>query len=293
MSDAITCPACSEQFPYLPDLVGLHIRCPRCSHPFIVAQPVRRRARMPDLLPAALPRQVVTEMNSLRAAPTSRDSDPDDLPAFLPDDDDKEISTMTQLTPIPFGGTQSIPPRAVPPFPPHRSGPTLHALEAALLECEPPSELAPDPLPRALAMHQPPPLPTPLKIKPQPRVWNAAESATFQIGLTAICFGIFALLLPLSGARPFKLSATAPLLEALVILFGVITCAIVMFRPYLKWVFMGTCLMLMVMIFSLYRYAAHCQSAYGLSTRVGNDGRVTLVSASTVCESLSDQNGSA
>lgn len=212
----------------MPDLIGLQVTCPKCSHPFMVDAPIRRACRRISNMPP---------------------------PNFM---------KMTQPRRVTANAG------AIPPL---KSSPAIPACgELTRVACcelcrvargEPPSESAFDYVPqqpRAIAL--PPPIIQPvLSIKPLPRIWTAAESASFQIGLTSICFGLFALLLPLSGLRLNYFGASAPLIFALVIFFGCITCAFVMFRHHLNWVFMVTCLVLMLMILSLYRYTAAHQSA--------------------------------
>jgi hypothetical protein len=266
MTDAIICPACCEQFPYMPDLIGLQISCPRCSHPFIVNAPNRRARRRISEMPApnfnipSAPRRVTSVATApaadLPLASAPADPDFEDLPHFRPDEDD-----------VPFPESDIIRPTLIPMprqiRPPARTyrdapAPNFEALESAIPFAEPPSESSFDSFPQQYRMIVPPPpvIYKPTPIKPLPRIWTAGESACFQTGLTAICFGLFALLLPLSGLRLNYLGASAPLIFALVILFGAITCAFVMFRHHLHWVFMVTCLVLVLMIVSLYHYTA-------------------------------------
>jgi len=61
MSECITCPACSAQLPYTPDLVGLPTRCDQCRYKFTVVAPSRRHPQIdepqppedPDYIPFA------------------------------------------------------------------------------------------------------------------------------------------------------------------------------------------------------------------------------------------------
>ena len=83
MSETIACPACSAQFPYMPDLVGLRVNCPSCKHPFTVVAPARRFGqRAADLVP--------TLARNIRPIYEVEETATDDgLPQLLPDPDDR------------------------------------------------------------------------------------------------------------------------------------------------------------------------------------------------------------
>ena len=284
MGETVNCPACSAQFPYMPDMVGLSVNCPKCRHPFVVTAP-KRRARMEISIPAPPPsvasNQPVTPAPleaAIAPAAQSTQSVESSLRAFF-----QSTSTTTVAAParsshpldldLSLPGEQPGEPYQVDAMPPPLVE-TSHDSVASSFDSEEepdasdsamiPTPVRPPPMQvRDLDISTgatPAPAPRPrVVVKRPPREWTTADKTFFNLAIIVILIAGLFLLLPLTGMdlKPFgRLREIAPLAGTLMIVIGLVTCAVVAFRQFAKWVFLITSGAFGLIIIGLFAYAA-------------------------------------
>ncbi|HEX8523525.1 MAG TPA: hypothetical protein VF669_14825 [Tepidisphaeraceae bacterium] len=244
MRDVITCPACSAEFPYMPDLVGMKIDCPTCAHPFVVPLPVRRAVTQPagrSLVPAVAASPRPSE---------DLEKEKDDLPP-LPEFNFEPEST-TRADAIDSPGRV----------------PAESLSEVSLDDTLGGEDLAPPPT--TIDFDEPDPQPAPLPPKPKKTATPAARKSQASlrtserpppdpnriliVGLLFTALGAAALLLPFLGVsipKNFLIPHLIFAAASMMVLLGCVICGIAFFRENLKLLLAGTC----IAILSLYLYS--------------------------------------
>jgi len=98
-----------------------------------------------------------------------------------------------------------------------------------------------------------------VQFKRPPREWTTADRTFFNLAIVLVVAGVLALLLPSTGMEMSRLKAVSdvlPLAATLLVVVGVVTCAVVAFRQFAKWVFLATSGVFGLLIIGLFIYAA-------------------------------------
>jgi hypothetical protein len=253
MSEIFTCPACSQQFPYMPDLVGMKFDCPKCQHSFTV--PLVRRTRSNISHPAPVPEGAsasdpfadILSSSDTEFSNIGKDTQPSDFPALDPEPTPEPDRATSPSTDVPKNEETADPASAASPS----------DLEDAPIPSQPP-DLENDPIApappeparikphhRARSKPRPVPLPAPA-VKPAER--NLRQATSLHVGLALIALGVFALPLPIGLP---SLRHVGFVFCLAIMLFGSVICALALFRQHVKWIFGATaCAMLALFLFA-------------------------------------------
>ena len=247
MAEFINCPACSAQISYAPDMVGLRINCKVCGHPFVVAAPVRG-ARMSIAAPPAaiapIARIGAVEFGGVAVATPGIEDEP--VIPFAPESREEPTTAPAQEAPV-----MVVSFRPAAPFPRARFRDMAPQRIAAAV----PVLAPPEPVRERVIAKKARPL-TP--VSRPPRQWTKGDRALLQVGICVALLGGAGLILPATALQLpelDRLGGTVPMTAALLVVIGVVTCAVVTFRQFAKLVFLATSGVLALAIVALFAYA--------------------------------------
>jgi hypothetical protein len=265
----------------MPDMVGLPVNCPKCRHPFVVAAPIRR-ARTEIAIPAppraatqptppAQPAAIAPGVqsagsveSSLRAFLQSTSATTVSAPARPSHPLDLDLSLPGENPPEPYDTDPMLPSlveashdSTVSSF---VSEDANDATDSAMVRApvRPPAVQVRDLQLSSASAQRRAPRPR-VVVKRPPRQWTTGDKTFFNLAIVIILAAVLLLLLPLTGMdlkQYGRVSDMAPLAGTLMIVIGLVTCAVVAFRQFAKWVFLITSGVFGLIIIGLFAYAA-------------------------------------